>query len=137
MKPKCTDKLIEEAVRLKKNGMNNKDMAAMLGIGETTFYRWLLDDGNEQHRKFRESLENAEAEFFAALRSKVMAHTDDSWQAAAWMLERLRPDEYGRRERHEVVAEVESRHVIQDASASPEALEKAEELLTLLYGDGR
>lgn len=135
MKPKCTDKLIAEAEQFKRNGMNNKDMAAMLGIGETTFYRWLADDSDPQHRKFRESLERAEAAFFAALRSKVMAHTDDSWQAAAWMLERLRPDEYGRRERHEVVAEVEARHTVDPSGASPEAVEKAEELLELLYGD--
>ena len=96
--PKCTTELIKEAVRLKKNGMSNKDMAACLGISESTLYKWLRNPKSKNQVELCQSLKNAEGEFFAALRSKIMAKTGEDWKAAAWMLERLRPDEYGRPE---------------------------------------
>lgn len=105
-KQKCTDELIENAVKHKKTGMNNKDLCNVLGIGETTFYRWLSNPATDKQRELGESLKNAEAEYFEALRVKIILASDDDWRAAAWMLERLRPDEYGRRERHEVRAEI-------------------------------
>ena len=96
--PKCTTELIESAVRLKKNGMSNKDMAACLGISESTLYKWLRNPKSRNQVELCQSLKNAEGEFFAALRSKIMAKTDEDWKAAAWMLERMRPEEYGRPE---------------------------------------
>ena len=136
-KSKCTEELIAQAVKLRKNGMSYHDMTAALGIAQSTFYKWMNQPERPAEAEFSESIRKAEAEYKASLRSKVLAKTDRDWKAAAWMLERQYPDEYGRRERHEVVAEVDARHMVEPSGASPEAVEKAEELLELLYGDRR
>ena len=137
-RPKCDERLIERAVRLKKGGANNIDIARAVGVAESTFYRWYSTPGSDLEREFSESLKKAEADYKNALLGIIAkASQDRDWKAAAWLLERKYPDEYGRRERHEVVAEVDSRLQLQDAGASPDVLEKAEELLELLYGDGR
>lgn len=94
--PKCTEQLVIDAVRLKKNGMSNKDMASCLGIAERTFYKWLNDPKSENQRQLGQSLKSAEAEFKAALRSRIMKASEGDWKAAAWMLERQYPDEYSR-----------------------------------------
>ena len=96
-RPKCDKQTIDQAVKYKRNGMNNKDIAACIGISERTFYKWLNEPKSENQIQFGQSLKNAESEFKAALRSRIMRASDDSWQAAAWMLERLYPDEYGKK----------------------------------------
>ena len=135
-KPKCTHELIEAASELKRGGMNNRDLSQCIGISEATFYRWLNDTTSAVHREFCESLKKAEAEHKAALRERIFKASERDWKAAAWLLERMFPDEYGRRERREIEASMATRHAIDPLSASPEAVEKAEELLVLLYGDG-
>lgn len=96
--PKCTYEVINDAFKLKKNGMNNKDICAYLGINETTFYRWMNDFQDEMHCKFRESLKKAESEYKSALRSYILkAAENKDWKAAAWMLERQYPEEYARK----------------------------------------
>ena len=136
MKPRCTPELIAEAVELKSGGMSNKDICECLLIAESTFYRWLGSPSCEAHRELGEALKKAEAEHKAALRARIFAASERDWKAAAWLLERQYPDEYGRRERREVAAEFHSFSRVDPLSASPEAVEKAEELLELLYGDG-
>ena len=95
--PKCTREAIAQAVKYRKNGMSNKDIAACIGICERTFYKWLNDPKSENQRQLGQELKSAEAEFKAALRSKIIKASDDSWQAAAWMLERGYPEEYSRK----------------------------------------
>ena len=135
-KPKCTPELIEAASELKRGGMNNKDTARCLGISEATLYRWLSSPTCEEHREFCESLKRAEVEYKSTLRERIIKAAERDWKAAAWLLERRYPDEYGRRERREVISERERAPRIVDAAASPEAVEKAEELLEMLYGTG-
>lgn len=98
-KPKCTKRLIEEAAALKRQGMSNRDIAACVGINESTFYEWLKDaDENAMHGKFAKALKEAEGEFKAALRDQIIKHGRKEWQANAWLLERTFPEEYARPE---------------------------------------
>lgn len=97
-KPKCTKRLIEEATALKRQGMSNKDICACIGLSETTFYGWIKDEESQMHRKFAQSLKEAEGEFKAALREQIIKHGRKEWQANAWLLERTFPEEYARPE---------------------------------------
>lgn len=98
--PKCTQEVIEQATACKRNGMSNKDIIAFIGVHESTFYRWLNNPKTDNQRKLGESLKSAESSFKAALRSRIVKASEDPrhWQAAAWTLERMYPDEYGRPE---------------------------------------
>ena len=98
-KPKCTQELIAEAVELKSGGMSNRDMCAVLGISESTFYKWLSDPRSKNQSELSEALKRAEGEFYRALRDRIVSASEHDWKAAAWMLERTRPDEFGR-DRH-------------------------------------
>lgn len=95
---KCTPELVDEAEKLKKNGMSNADIVSCLRIGRSTFYRWLSNPRTSEEKELVDRLKGAEAEFKAALRSRIIAKSRDNWQAAAWMLERMFPDEYARPE---------------------------------------
>ena len=97
-KGKLTDQLISDAVQCKRNGMTNKDTAAYIGISEATFYAWANQPKGDKQVEFSEALKKAEADFKAALRSRIIKASDTSWQAAAWMLERLYPEEYAKPE---------------------------------------
>ena len=61
-KTKLTYELIETMAKLKRNGLNNKDICAAVGITETTFYRWIGKPTSKLHRALCESLKKAEAE---------------------------------------------------------------------------
>lgn len=98
MKPKCTKELIAEAVKLKKTGMNNKDMCACLRIVPQTLSRWINHPSTKLEKELGEALKNAEAEFKTALRMRIVSKSQENWQAAAWMLERMYPDEYAKPE---------------------------------------
>lgn len=96
-----SDKIVEAIL-----AGNYQDAAARYaGIDPATFYRWMQKgDGSDDHYgEFREAVENAKAaaevENVAIIRR---AARDGTWQAAAWWLERTRPQKYGRKERYEV-----------------------------------
>lgn len=97
-KPKCTKELIKEAEKLKKTGMSNRDMCACLGIAEGTFYRWINTPSSKLEQELNDTLKKVEGQFKAALRMKIVKKSADNWQAAAWLLERMYPDEYARPE---------------------------------------
>lgn len=95
---KCTDELIADAVQCKRNGMSNRDICAFVDINETTFYKWLREPERPQEVKFSQAIKKAETDFKHNLRQRILKHTDENWQAAAWMLERTYPDEYAKPE---------------------------------------
>ena len=67
---------------------------AAAGIGRTTFYKWLDDPA------FADRVEAAQARAVAPLLERIRSAADaGQWQAAAWILERRWPGEFGRRDR--------------------------------------
>ena len=67
---------------------------AAAGIGRTSFYKWVADP------KFAEQVEAAQARAVAPLLDRIRTAADNGqWQAAAWILERRWPGEFGRRDR--------------------------------------
>ena len=112
-KPKCNAETIEKAVKLKKAGCNNKDIAAAIGIAEGTFYAWLNQPANKMHREFSESIKKAEADYKAALLSIIARDAQEKdWKAAAWLLERKYPAEYARTDRIQAEVNAQSENKV-------------------------
>lgn len=101
-RPKCTLELIDEAAKLKTEGMTDKDICATLGIHPSSFYRWLNNPKTRLERELSDALKKAEAYYKQALTGLIKQaaiERSSNWTAAAWLLERKFPDEYARRER--------------------------------------
>ena len=102
---KYSKELIDEICRNIENGVLNKDAAQLSGIGESTFYDWLKEfnaDGtkNDNYRiEFAESIKKAEATRKRNFIASIVKASNKNWQASAWYLERVYPEEFGRKER--------------------------------------
>lgn len=100
MKPKLTEELAEEAIRLVRNGASNADVIAWLGVSETAFYGWLKTPKTDAQRKLVEGMKKAETERkLWHLQHIHKAAEDGDWKASAWYLERRYPREYARTQR--------------------------------------
>ena len=55
-RPKLTQEMVDEAIRLKADGLSNGDIICALGIHESTFYRWIGDPKNRLQRALSEGL---------------------------------------------------------------------------------
>lgn len=74
------------------NGCTRRAAAGAAGIHHATLYRWMED------ATFRDAVEKAEHVAEARATSLVIkAAYEGQWTAAAWWLERRRPDDYGKR----------------------------------------
>lgn len=101
-KPKLTEEMVEQAIKLKGDGLSNGDIICALGIHESTFYRWIGNPKNKLQRTLCEGLKKEEAQFKQTLLTTIRAAAlarNQYWTAAAWLLERKYPDEYGKAER--------------------------------------
>ncbi len=113
-RPKLLDPEIQKtlcaAIRA---GATHEGAAAHVGIGTTTFYRWMdrgrteeerIADGAEPdpdetpYREIWESVKKAQADAEIRNISVIQnAAAGGTWQAAAWWLERRMPSRYARR----------------------------------------
>jgi len=90
--PKQRQRLLE----LLESGLPVSLAAAAAGIGRTTIYNWMQDS------KFADLVESAQARGVAPLLERIRTAADNGqWQAAAWILERRWPADFGRRDRLE------------------------------------
>lgn len=99
---KLTEEMVRQAIRLKADGLSNGDIICALGIHESTFYRWIGEPKNKLQRELSEGLKKEEAEFKHTLLTTIRAAAlarNQYWTAAAWLLERKYPDEYGKADR--------------------------------------
>jgi len=67
-----------------------------VGIGETTFYEWLKDEGKPDISDT--IIEKAEATAIIRNLTIIQLAAQKNWQAAAWFLERKDYKNWGRRE---------------------------------------
>lgn len=115
-KSKISKELIDEFLTYKENGISDKDACDMCGIAHSTFYRWLDEaeteiNGNDPKRPvadlalkkdLRAGLKKAKASFKAYHIQNITKASKKTWQASAWILERMYPEEFGRIDRTNV-----------------------------------
>lgn len=103
---KFNEKTRNAIIEYLKEGHYQKTAAALAGVHEATFYRW-IERGKKaktgKYREFCESVKKAE-EYAKAyhLQQIIKSSQKGNWQASAWFLERKAPDEWGRRQRVEM-----------------------------------
>lgn len=100
-KPKLTYKMVEQAIDMKAHGLSNADICRGLGISETAWYNWLKDPDTKPKLALVEGLKKAEAQYKEVLLDRIKGASEkpQHWTAAAWILERKYPDEFGKAER--------------------------------------
>lgn len=108
IRPGRTTKLTPEVLKTIcdgiEEGLPQKYAAARAGVGESTFYHWLKlgrEAKSGKYREFLESIKLAEAECIRVNTMFIQVAAKDSWQAAAWLLERRFPKDYARTEKLE------------------------------------
>ncbi len=105
---KLTPELQDRIVELIRAGNYIETVCQAVGIGKTTFYRWLERGRNSKTKKgkfweFWNAIKKAESEAEAFYLDQIRkAAVEGRWQAAAWYLERKYPDRWGRKDRHEL-----------------------------------
>jgi hypothetical protein len=75
-------------------GNTKKTAAALAGFGESMLYAWVAED-----EEFAQSIKNAEAVAQAAMVKIIRRSAIDTWQAAAWWLERRDRANWGKDDR--------------------------------------
>lgn len=102
--PQVRKKILEGA----KAGMWRKDAAAYAGVSREALHDWLeiadkqemagLSETDSAFIHFSHDLAIAEAQHKFGLVGRITAASIKDWKAAAWLLERKHPDEYGRKD---------------------------------------
>ena len=67
--------------------------AASAGVSKSVFFEWMKED-----KEFAERVKRAERDAEQALVAQIRAHATTTWTAGAWLLERRRPDRWGKRD---------------------------------------
>lgn len=110
---KLTKELVDEILTYKENGLSDADVCDMVGISQQSFYSWLKEaetginatnpDRPVTNRELKlelfEGLKKARAAFKAYHVQTITKAAKRSWQASAWLLERMYPKEFGRIDR--------------------------------------
>ena len=104
-KLKLTYELVGQIVELKRDGLCDADIIAAIGVHPATFYRWLKEGENARagvKRALYDELKKAESAYKRGLLTTIKSAAESRaqfWTAAAWLLERKYPMEYGRMDR--------------------------------------
>ena len=104
-KLKLTDQLCDEICNDIKAGVPIKHASISHGISESTFYNW-FDKGRDaksgKFKKFYDKIQEAKSVAITLRARRIYKAGESNWQADAWWLERVDPDNFGRKDRHEV-----------------------------------
>ena len=95
-KERLTQEGITTALRLCRAGLPDCQIAAVLGVRADTYSRWINHPKTENQTQLSQALKKADAAREAALVTRIMRASDNTWQAAAWLLERRYPDRYAK-----------------------------------------
>lgn len=118
-KTKLTDKLCDEICNDIKAGVPIKHAAISHGITEVTFYNW-YNQGKEAQsgakRNFYLKVEESKSVAITLRARRIYKAGETSWQADAWWLERVDPDNFGKKEYHkheaDINADVKSENIV-------------------------
>lgn len=105
---KLTPEVQQRLLQAIASGNTRKDAALYAGISVGTLEDWIgrgrgggRRPAHPPYVAFVDALEKAEAQAVVRNVAIIQKAAADTWQAAAWWLERRRPDDWGRKERVE------------------------------------
>ena len=116
-KPKLTTELIAEFCKWISDGLSVKDTCDIVGVSQTTFYRWQTEaetgfkDGKEERgvavniklkKQLCEDIKKAYSKYKAVHIARINEASKNEWQASAWMLERKFPDEFAKPDKFKI-----------------------------------
>lgn len=95
---KCTKQVVEQISNAMKLGASVEQAAAYVGVSRQTIYNW-LHSSSTHYTALQREVENAKGAravgWLTALQLKATSGDRDGWKAAAWLLERTLPDQFG------------------------------------------
>ncbi len=103
--PSITDEEKQQIYELIRAGVPQEASVLRVGVPRSTYYDWLSKgrqpDAREPYATFSRECERALADWETRDILIIGKAAETQWQAAAWRLERRKPNEYGRRTRIE------------------------------------
>ena len=100
---KFNDETIEIILKARESGLNQKECAEVAEINEATLYKWLNKGKEARSGKYKKFYNDFQ---IAKNRNKLFhlkkIHEAEAWTASAWYLERVYPEEFGRKDRMEL-----------------------------------
>ena len=107
-KLKLTNKLCDEICNDIIAGVPIKHAAISHGITEVTFYNWYNKGKKAKKGKFRDfydDVEEAKSIAITLRARRIYKAGESNWQADAWWLERVDPENFGRKDHHKIESE--------------------------------
>lgn len=107
-KLKLTNRLCDEICNDIKAGVPIKHAAISHGITEVTFYNWYNKGKKAKKGKFRDfydDVEEAKSIAITLRARRIYKAGESNWQADAWWLERVDPENFGRKDHHKIESE--------------------------------
>ena len=130
-KLKLTDQLCDEICNDIKAGVPIKHASIAHGISESTFYNW-FDKGREaksgKFRKFYDKIQEAKSVAITLRARRIYKAGETSWQADAWWLERVDPDNFGRKDKYEHTVDANVNADVKTQTTAEIKTEKLKEL---------
>ena len=124
---KFNEKTIEIILKARESGLNQKECAEVAGINESTLYKWLNKGKKAKRGKYRDFYNDFQ---MAKNKNKLFhlkkIHEAEAWTASAWYLERVYPEEFGRKDRVDLKhkAQVEVSKTVKEAEEYFKQLEE-------------
>lgn len=126
-KIKLTNKLCDEICNDIKAGVPIKHAAISHGITEVTFYNWYNKGKKAKKGKFRDFynyVEEAKSIAITLRARRIYKAGQASWQADAWWLERVDPENFGRKDHHTVNSENTNKNINFNLKSDDEVLKE-------------
>ena len=104
-KLKLTDQLCDDICNDIKAGVPIDHAAIAHGITRATFYNWYNkgeDAKSGKFKKFYDKVEEAKSVAITLRARRIYKAGETNWQADAWWLERVDPENFGRKDHHQV-----------------------------------
>jgi hypothetical protein len=88
-KSKYTPKTVQTILNYLADGNNQQDSAILSGVHKATYFEWL-----NLYPEFADAVKEAMAHNKATRLKRISTHARTNWQADAWYLERMFPQEF-------------------------------------------
>ena len=130
---KLTDELCDNICKDIKEGVPIVHASVANGISTSTFYSW-YDKGKEaksgKYKKFYDEINEARSVAVTLRAKRVYKAGETSWQADAWWLERVDPENFARKDKMEVKSDNTNTNVNIEVKPTDKVLEENADTIT-------